>query len=440
MPYQMLIDFSIQDFMSYPVSLLLYPIILLIIVCLVILPIRIYSSFKFYKERHEELLKILDVIQSNFSEYCMRPMSGLVSVEFFVETLNNKLKWFDSKLKEKINFRQSLNSPIPEVLKNVATLIADISTIDDELLAKHLECKKHPAYRSADIIREFRKEKKVLIAQLKTMQYEYELLQQQIPNLTKYCSSIEDVVQDMQIVANTTNQVYNWLTSAEYNTLSEKQRVQLALDRYNSSWRKSNRRIGYDYELYCGYHLRQGNICRLRNDKPLSVIQYGIEQGLEDQGRDIIAQYSDGKVYIIQCKRWKRDKLIRENVIMQLFGSAAEYCYKYYGNSYNPISKLYNTIIPVLITTTNLSDTAKNFAIRLGIKVVMFDWDMKQYPYPQIKCNINHGNMIYHLPFDDQYDRTIIDEKVGEFYAFTVEEAERKGFRHAMKYYNNYDR
>lgn len=455
----MVIDFNIADFVcDHPASLLLLPIIIPIIcgifagigfilygiVWVVISPFRIYSSFKFYKEKYEELLKIIDLIRSNFSEYRSIQINGqikeLVSVEFFVKALNNKLKWFDLKLKEKINFRQSLNSPIPEALKNVSTFIADVETIDDELSARMLETKKHPAPAAAEAVRVLREEKKILIAQLKTMQYEYELLQQQLPNFTKYCASIEEVVEEISIEANPTNQVYNWLTSAEYNTLSEKQRVQLALNRYNSSWKKSNRRIGYDYELYCGYHLRQGNIWKLREDKPLSVIQYGIEQGLEDQGRDIIAQYRDGKVCIIQCKRWKRDKLIRENVIMQLFGSAAEYCYKHYSNSYNPISKLYNTVIPVLITTTNLSDTAKNFAIRLGIKVVMFDWDIKRYPYPQIKCNINHGNRIYHLPFDDQYDRTIIDEKAGEFYAFTIEEAESKGFRHAMKYYNNYDR
>jgi hypothetical protein len=53
-----------------------------------------------------------------------------------------------------------------------------------------------------------------------------------------------------------------------------------------------------------------------------------------------------------------------------------------------------------------------------------------------IKCNINNGNKIYHLPFDQQYWRTVID-KPGEFYAITVKEATKAGFRRAFKHYIN---
>lgn len=54
--------------------------------------------------------------------------------------------------------------------------------------------------------------------------------------------------------------------------------------------------------------------------------------------------------------------------------------------------------------------------------------------YPLIKCNINNGGKIYHLPFDQQYKRTDIS-KNGEFMALTVEEAEKAGFRRAKRYY-----
>jgi hypothetical protein len=53
-----------------------------------------------------------------------------------------------------------------------------------------------------------------------------------------------------------------------------------------------------------------------------------------------------------------------------------------------------------------------------------------------IKCNINNGNKIYHLPFDQQYYRTKI-ELPGEFYAWTVEEAVNAGFRRARRYMFN---
>jgi hypothetical protein len=63
--------------------------------------------------------------------------------------------------------------------------------------------------------------------------------------------------------------------------------------------------------------------------------------------------------------------------------------------------------------------------------VQVVEWAMGEYP--MIKCNINNGNKIYHLPFDQQYWRTRIDQP-GEFYAMTVKEATSKGFRRAFRY------
>lgn len=55
--------------------------------------------------------------------------------------------------------------------------------------------------------------------------------------------------------------------------------------------------------------------------------------------------------------------------------------------------------------------------------------------FPRIKCNIGKdGEKIYHLPFDQKYDRTIIDKNKGEFFATTVAEAVEHGFRRAKKY------
>ena len=58
--------------------------------------------------------------------------------------------------------------------------------------------------------------------------------------------------------------------------------------------------------------------------------------------------------------------------------------------------------------------------------------------FPRIKCNINYRDgiqtKIYHLPFDQQYDATKIDQP-GEFYAMTVKDAEDAGFRRAFKWF-----
>jgi hypothetical protein len=64
-------------------------------------------------------------------------------------------------------------------------------------------------------------------------------------------------------------------------------------------------------------------------------------------------------------------------------------------------------------------------------------WLLVTRAYPMIKCNINQSSQenIYHLPFDQQYDRTKINPALGEFYATSVAEAESKGFRRALRYF-----
>lgn len=78
---------------------------------------------------------------------------------------------------------------------------------------------------------------------------------------------------------------------------------------------------------------------------------------------------------------------------------------------------------------SKLSYVAEQFCKKLGILIRPTEY----VDYPRIKCNVNGGNKIYHLPFDQQYDRTMICNK-GEFYAWNVKEAESKGFRRAMRH------
>lgn len=54
---------------------------------------------------------------------------------------------------------------------------------------------------------------------------------------------------------------------------------------------------------------------------------------------------------------------------------------------------------------------------------------------PLVKCNISKSdNKIYHLPFDQQYDRIKINISKGEMFAYTIDEAVSKGFRRAKKW------
>ena len=142
-------------------------------------------------------------------------------------------------------------------------------------------------------------------------------------------------------------------------------------------------------------------------------------------GRDLIA-INNRHVLIVQCKNWSQEKTIHEKHIFQLYGTVILY----------KLDNPYFEVKGVFITTTRLSDKARAVASELDIKIV------EQLPlgeFPRIKCNINRttGERIYHLPFDQQYDTTVISKKDGELYAFTVKEAEERGFRRAYKHFAN---
>jgi hypothetical protein len=149
----------------------------------------------------------------------------------------------------------------------------------------------------------------------------------------------------------------------------------------------------------------------------------GILKGFEDLGRDLICR--KGKDFIIvQCKNWAQFRTIYEKHIFQFFGTVFQYKDK------NPDKK----VRAIFYTATKLSDLARRFASELHIELKENLPLDKQYPC--IKCNISKvdSTKIYHLPFDQQYDKTKIETRKGEFYCATVEEAEDKGFRRAFKY------
>lgn len=185
---------------------------------------------------------------------------------------------------------------------------------------------------------------------------------------------------------------------------------QNALDKWKNR-KKNDWDIGIEYERYIGYLLE----C-----EGYKVSYVGATQGLNDRGRDLIATKKKNGL-VIQCKRWSKDKTIHEKHIHQLHGSTTVLSIQ------NPEI----TYRSVFVTTTELSPEAKKDAALCNIEVIA------QFPmseYPLIKCNSNmKGQKIYHLPFDPQYDLIIISKNKESCYAWTVEEAEAKGFRRAYR-------
>ena len=70
-------------------------------------------------------------------------------------------------------------------------------------------------------------------------------------------------------------------------------------------------------------------------------------------------------------------------------------------------------------------------ALKINIKTEKYSKN-----YPMIKCNVNPRTKekIYHLTFDQQYDKIIIGNTPGEFYVKSVKQAVEKGFRRAFRY------
>ena len=211
-----------------------------------------------------------------------------------------------------------------------------------------------------------------------------------------------------------------WLTAAEYDKLPRVEKYQLALDRYRKK-KKSPWELGRDYERYIGY---------LYEKDGFRVYYQGIIEGLKDLGRDLIC-VKGNKIEIVQCKYWSQDKTIHEKHINQLFGTTVMYWVqshrvKNLQMGLFPQILKQGGITPCFITSTKLSDTAKQFSEALGIKIIE---NFPLQPYPPIKCNVSRrtGEKIYHLPFDQQYERN-------ECYVWTVKEAEALGFRRAFRW------
>ena len=164
---------------------------------------------------------------------------------------------------------------------------------------------------------------------------------------------------------------------------------------------------------------------------------HGAIEGLEDLGGDLIAKKSDHTL-IIQCKYWAADKLIHEKHVFQTFATALEYAL----DNNLAISKQgelfgaglqFSRVTPVLIVSCALSERAKKAARILGVSTQEF---VSLTEYPMIKCNVAQGTKekIYHLPFDQQYDKAKILPALGECYVATVAEAEQRGFRRAWRW------
>lgn len=294
--------------------------------------------------------------------------------------------------------------------------------LQEEETVEYLKHKNHPAISASEVIREQSKLRRQAEIDKKIAQYLIEYYENIAPFLIDLKEEVDTATeQERELLKEYSEEeledaTTQYLSKEEYRKLPSAERNQLALDRF---WKrpKSKWLIGRLYERYVGY---------LYESQDYNVEYVGIFKGFEDLGRDLICQ--KGKDFIvIQCKNWSQFRTIYEKHIFQFFGTVFQY------KDENPDRK----IKAIFYTSTELSELARRFANELGMELkenFKFNRD-----YPCIKCHTSKadGTKIYHLPFDQQYDKTKLEKKYGEFYCKTVKEAEDAGFRRAFRYMMN---
>jgi hypothetical protein len=332
----------------------------------------------------------------------------------------NWLEEYSRLLQETNSLYDALTSGFLEGREWLANAFSEYISSRDLDFECSLAVRAAPAWKAAEAVAKMRDSRSKMARQLKFLEYQIASYEEYFPQLIEYRDAILDEAFDYR--GNNFDEfdnidpalAYGYLKKDEYDKISDTEKFQLALDRY---WErpKSRVEIGRVYERYIGYLFEKDD---------WNVSYYGAIKGFEDFGRDLICK-KDGVTKIIQCKCWSKEKLIREKHIMQLYGTSV---------LYRITNKEENTF-PVFITTTKLSDEAMMVARELCVEVL----EINLQKYPMIKCNINSStkNRIYHLPFDQQYDRVTIINNQGEFYADKIIEAENQGFRRAFKWGGN---
>jgi Holliday junction resolvase len=317
---------------------------------------------------------------------------------------------------------------------SLAKGIADYYANYDIMMAEFLVIKKRPAIKLSERLKKSAEEKRRFKKEYQITKHIINYYESLFPWLRDYVGINSDELINSITNKNTEDDkdpVSFYLTKDEYNNLTSIERNQQALERYWKRRDKDNWQLGRDYERYIGYLF----------EKDGYTVQYhGIEELKQDLGRDLICKKND-EILIIQCKYWSTSKgiPIRENHITQLYGTTMKYYLDYIKKTTSNQKNLFPddlkklNIKAVMIATAELSETAKEFAQILGVEIRNIPMNRN---YPCIKCNINSqtNERIYHLPFDQQYDKVKIELSKGERWATTTLEAENQNFRRAWKW------
>lgn len=328
-------------------------------------------------------------------------------------------EWADVEKNKILQQYDKINLVIKSTKQNnpeLARQISDVQYYFDMDTHRQMVNKPRPAIRAAEEVKKIASEKRSLLKENRQLQYQLDFYEKLFPWLEEFkeVPSDEAVSYATGSYGSEYDAVRKWISPEDFEKLSNAEKYQKILDRWKAR-KKTDWDVGIEYERYIGYKLECDGY---------KVSYIGAMFGLKDMGRDLIATKS-GKTLVIQCKRWSKEKTIHEKHLFQLYGSTAVYAIEHPSVQCKA----------VFITTTELSETARKCAEYCDISVVE---NCPMGDYPLIKCNANKdGEKIYHLPFDQQYDKIVISKNKQSSYAWTTHEAEQKGFRRAYRWNPN---
>jgi len=349
-------------------------------------------------------------------------------------------KRIEEKSKEFLQRKEAISKIIEEKSKGMpwlAEAFADYFELQDLRKASHLAHKSHPARKAAEQVREVAKKRREAEKKWRRAKYLLRYWQNMLPHMFDFeGETIDEMIattlnlpEEEEIEKGIDPAIY-WQGNAVKEELSHQERLQRALDNWRRRPLKSRWQVGRDYERYAAWWYWE---------KGYRVIPSGVLYREEDLGRDVIAMKGN-EVHIVQCKYWAKWRTIYENHIAQLFGTTMMYRVEEEQKQRPQNLNLFQEklkVKPVFMTSTELSPVARRFAEILKVEVKE---NFKLKDYPLIKCNISRhtGEKIYHLPFDQQYDRVKVERKRGETYVCTIKEAEVLGFRRTYRWHGEH--
>ncbi len=332
-----------------------------------------------------------------------------------IEAAQAKCRALEKRAEERAKALDRIYNERAQSFPWLAKLYADLYQTYDENWILYLRNKNRPAKQTAPEVRKLiHGELREWRLRAKQSEYQLNFYESLFPWLLdfKEAPPLEafEYVSAADIPGEEKELCRGYLSPEEWAVLPDMEKYQLALDRYIAR-KKSNWEVGIEYERYIGY------LCEMRGYR---VRYYGAAMKKEDMGRDLILE-RDGRTVLVQCKRWAKEKTVRENHVFQLAGSVFEYQY-----SHPDIA-----VTGAFVSTTGFSLVAALCAERTGIELFP---SVPFREYPRVKCNIGRsGQKIFHLPMDQQYDNVRICEE-GECYVSTVKEAMSLGFRRAYRW------